>query len=150
MSVKRCAYVTIYDLKNPATKGVNQKIGGEVSAFTNHGWDVDLYAVNNNTLVRNGEKIGELAVGNRLHRLNPFLKRKAILFAFGKHIKKHSYRFVYIRHPKTTLSFLKFLKTIRSPVIYLEIPTFPYYGQSNSIKDSFVYLIDRLLSLIHI
>ena len=136
-------------------KGYETKILGQIEGFNKLGVDIDLicFTSDNRVILKQycakQESIEEKKLSSFLH--NILLKRTSLYKNTLKVINQNNPDFLYLRHPRSDLLYLDFLKSVKqlNPhiVIVSEIPTYPYdqeYINCNSIKDRILILLDKV------
>ncbi len=131
------------DFKNKTTHGVTKKIMGQLNAFKALGYKTDLFYTKNKYYFFNEEKITKCTNYNFNTNfiINQFLKNKNL-----------QYTLVYIRHfvdlPNDITLFMHLYK-ISNNNLYLEIPTYPYYGEAEkTLKAKFYILLHKISVLL--
>lgn len=132
------------------------KILGQIQGFRKLGCEMDLICFNSNSqtalIHSNGFDNGSVA----LQPLSPssenlVIRRVSLLKAAIEHIENRNPTFLYLRYPRSEPLYISFLAQVRRRfpdlIIVSEFPTYPYekeYNQMLSIKDKFVFFLDKL------
>ena len=114
-STKDLLYVSAQDHRERSSLGVQKKIKGQIVALKKIGFNACLISYLGSDVVLDGKK---------LDSCDKRSQRKRVLFSsILNELEGEKYRFVYIRHPKTTFGFLKFLNSVSNirpkPIIVL-------------------------------
>lgn len=128
------------DLSN-SSDGLAKKIHAQTKAFQEYGYELELAGCSGDFY-----KIGEHQFP--ILELGVFKKTDEILKKVERYIlEQENYEILYIRKFYFTPRFLAFLKNIRKKVksILLELPTYPYYGELQTIKAKIGFWIEYCL-----
>ncbi|QRO93935.1 glycosyltransferase family 4 protein [Acinetobacter pittii] len=128
------------DLAN-SSDGLAKKIHAQTKAFQDCGYATELAGCSGDFY-----KIGEHQFS--IQESGVFKKTDEILKKVEKYIlEQESYEILYIRKFYFTPKFLSFLKNIRQKFksILLELPTYPYYGELQTIKAKIGFWIECFL-----
>lgn len=123
-----------------SSDGLAKKIHSQVRAFENLGYEVELAGIY--------EKFYNISKYKYLIKEGGVFKStNEMLQEIGEYLNhQNDYEILYIRKFYFTPNFMKFIKKIRSKFRYivLELPTYPYYGELQSLKAKIGYWIEYI------
>ncbi len=134
-------FVTTYGLELDGD-GISRKIFNQIKGFESNSCSVDYLCRIGDHLVLNGEPISRLS---KMKRYLFFLRARTF---FGR--RENGYDLIYVRNPHGGLYvaffslFLKYFKNKGAKII-LEIPHYPYEGESNSLLGRIALFIHQRL-----
>lgn len=123
-----------------SSDGLAKKIHAQVRAFDKLGYDVHLAGINEDKYLINNQEFTIEGDG-------VFAKNRGILENVASYIKESSnFDILYIRKFYFTYDVLTFLRSVRNKFkfIILEIPTYPYYGELNTLRAKLGYWVEAL------
>lgn len=120
--MKRMVYVSFENSENRAS-GVNKKITGQMNAFENHGYTVDLAAVHGKGIAYFKETNAPVVVRSKT------IPRITLCSWVSNHAS--DYDVAYIRFQFFSPDVLHMVKTLKKTgvIVIMEIPTFPYVNE---------------------
>lgn len=137
--MKRFLYVS-FENSSKKSSGVNKKIAGQIDAFKEKGYSVDLIAV-----YEKGIALYKDNCLNDVFRSN-LIPRISLCSWVSKHAKK--YEVVYIRFQFFCPFVLKMVENLKrnNVIVIMEIPTYPYKRElkSQGIKGTLKGIIDSI------
>ena len=138
--MRKIIYIFTDNIDSKKLIGVKKKITGQINAFKNKNYDVDLVKFKNKSCFINEKKIFSYK--------NNFHKRLIMWNRLFNYIKNHDYKIMYIRYSFSDIYFYYFLKKIYkfNLISIIEFPTFPYDGERkvNNLKIFLNILFDKI------
>lgn len=123
-------YMTNVNLKGDISYGILKKIFGQVNAFDQLGYDVDLYfpCGNDYILYETDRDYYSCYGGLKSNSIINTLKRKSAACHLSKIMQNLNYDVLYVRFSSLNINTLFFLRSIQglTKCVILEIPTYPY------------------------
>jgi glycosyltransferase involved in cell wall biosynthesis len=137
------AYIARVDLGAQNLTGVNFKIKSQISALRKAGFNAKLISIRSGSILSNDEYIRLKKTGLISRRLNHYYH-----FWNDALIEVKSLDFIYIRFQGAGPGILNFLSKFRSmrphAHVILEIPTFPYRGERQNVREHLLGFIDDI------
>ncbi len=132
------------DKSDKSNIGVVNKLIGQIDGFTHNKVKID-YVIHDDRYIYLNSK-----VVFKLKSSGPNVYFKWRFFDYLPHELLEGYTQIIIRHGVATLSFLRFLKTIKKinpkAKILIDMPTYPYSKEWKGISGKLVMLVDGALS----
>jgi glycosyltransferase involved in cell wall biosynthesis len=129
---------------DPKYRGILQKMNGQINALKTQSIDVDYTTLTRKGILLNGALLQERNIKGQLSRYYYFYN--AYFSDLLSIIQNGNYQVLYIRHFIATKYFIKFLKHTKKQwpkmQVLLEIPTFPYSYEYQSILQRMALLMD--------
>jgi glycosyltransferase involved in cell wall biosynthesis len=143
--MKKLAYITLLDI-SAKSNGVNKKILAQCKAFVHLGYDVDLFSMTENGLMRTNLVTGERDE-KQLSRFGKIFFYNEILDFINKNAD--GYDMAYLRQPYPTIKticFRNFINKSKKKIrkVVLEMPTYPFLDESKILKAKVYNYIFRL------
>lgn len=134
--MKKILYLSLHDLKN-SKDGVAKKINSQIKSFEKNSLLVDY--------VYRDEQAIYINCKENILETNKIKGRKGISSMYNK-IQNLNFDYMYIRYEGTTFSKLKSLRKFKKQgkKIVIEIPTYPYKGEKNGIKQQIIYFYKEI------
>lgn len=122
-------------LENEKNIGVRKKVEYQIKSLSKLGIEVDKIYVDS-TIAYLNDKI--------LFNVGGKLLKRFILFFKLKKISLELYDLIYIRNPGSNPFFISFLKEIKNKKIIMEIPTYPYDNEANTLLLKVQNMLDKV------
>jgi len=131
------------DVSDSANSGVYKKFKGQLQAYQTLVTQIDSVVINGQNIIKNNSTVLDKIGGTDFINKNiQFFKSLEKGLDFG------TYDFIHIRYPFSSPIFNSFLKkvlTINPNIkIFLEIPTFPYDNEFETLKAKAILAVDKM------
>lgn len=142
----RMYYLAPLQLYLPNHSGVRKKVDAQIATFAKRGYQCNLITIKDNCYIRNNEEIAKNKQNSKLNRyrsINDQFYKIAYL-----EFKKRPSDVIYIRFGGLSCSLIRFCKKIKLQnnltKILVEIPTYPFYNELNSLTQKIAYNLNLI------